>query len=93
MPTKKIEQPSPLIPPKYVPADATAIQALAVGEAHKQQQLRALEWILHGASNYQDVEYRTNDRDHAFGSGRRFVGLQVVKLMSLNVAALLKKQE
>ena len=93
MPTKKIEQPSPLIPPVYTPADATALQALAVGEANAEQQIRALNWILHKSADYQNIEYRTNDRDHAFLSGRRFVGLQVVKLMSLNVGALLKTQK
>lgn len=68
-----------------------AIQALQRGEATPDQQQRAFDWIVNQAANTYDLEYRTEPRDHAFCSGRRFVGLQIIKLLKLNMAALTRK--
>lgn len=91
MTTRKIAPPDVFAPPPYELADATALQALAKGEADEGQQRRALNWLVNNACGTYDLEYRSNDRDHAFASGRRFVGLQIVKMLKLNVTALSKK--
>lgn len=84
------KQPAPYIPAKWEVPDAAAIQALARGEATPEQQKRALDWVILAACNTDDVEYRTDGRDHAFASGRRFVGLQLRKLIGLNLAVFRK---
>ena len=91
-------KPTPTPPPAYLPAtwelaDAVAIQALNAGTANADQQLRALNWIIYRAAATDDVEYRPEERDHVLASGRRFVGLQVRKLMAINVGALSKGGE
>lgn len=85
----------PNIPPVYKPAewevaDVAAVQACAEGTATPDQQMRAMKWIEYFAAAADDVEYRTDSRDHAFASGRRFVGLQVRKMRALNLATLRK---
>lgn len=80
----KIEEvPPPYYPPTWDPADASSLQALARGDANKDQQQRALNWIIYRAAGTYDLEYRTDGRDHAFASGRRFVGLEIVKLLKV----------
>ena len=86
--SKIVPEPLPYLPPSWENADAEAFQALARGEASKAQQQRALNWILYQAANIYDLEYRTDDRAHAFVSGRRFVGLQIVKLLKLNLTKI-----
>lgn len=88
---KPITPPSVIEPPAWELADASAIQALARGDANKEQQQRALNWIINSACDTYGLDYRTDARDHAFGSGRRFVGMQVVKLLKINIGALRKK--
>ena len=85
---KILPEPLPYLPPAWENADAAAFQALAQGKADAGQQQRALNWILYQAANVYDLEYRTDDRAHAFVSGRRFVGLQVVKLLKLNLTKI-----
>ena len=85
---KIISEPLPYAPPPYELADASALQALARGDATAEQQQRALVWVINSAAGTYDVEYRNDPRDHAFVSGRRFVGLAIVKLVKLNLGAL-----
>ena len=75
--------PPPYMPPPWEPADATALQALVSGVANPDQQKRAVNWIINCACNTYDLEYRPDSRDHAFASGRRFVGLEIVKLLKV----------
>jgi hypothetical protein len=79
------------LPPKYELPDVAALQAVMAGEATPEQQQRAMTWIIYGACGTYDLDYRTEPRDHAFASGRRFVGLQIVKMLKLNKAALKSK--
>jgi hypothetical protein len=81
------EPPAPYLPATYDVADIAAIQACCVGEATPQQQKRAMDWIMYKAANMNDLEYRTDGRDHAFASGRRYVGMQIYKLTTLNKGA------
>ena len=88
--TKAAQAPAPWLPAPYDVADAGAIQALARGEATPEQQQRALNWIINEACDTYGLEYRQDPRDHAFASGKRAVGLNVVKMLKLNLA-LFKK--
>lgn len=73
----------------YELADATALQALERGEADPEQQKRALAWIVNNAAmTYQDAWEPDNERASSFEAGRRFVGLRIVTLVKLNLAAL-----
>lgn len=70
-------------------ADAAAMQALERGEANAEQQKRALGWIINKASlTYESTYSPISDRDSSFAQGRRFVGLQIVKLLKISTAAL-----
>jgi hypothetical protein len=80
--------PPPYLPAKWEHADVAAIQALVRGNATPDQQTRAITYIVNDICGTYDLEYRTDARDHAFGSGRRFAGLQIVKMIKLNLAAL-----
>lgn len=79
------------LPPKYEIADAYAVQAVERGQADEGMQKRALDWIIQMAAGTYEVSYRAGadgDRETAFAEGRRFVGIQIVKLLRLNTAAL-----
>lgn len=79
----KEKEPPPFTPAHYETPDFIALQALQRGTADPEQQKRALDWIIVHACGTYDLEYRTEQRDHAFASGRRFVGLQIVKMLKL----------
>lgn len=86
-----IEDHAPWKPPKFEPQDAAALQALERGNATPDQQKRALNWIVNGACATYDLSYRPGDdgrRDTDFAEGRRFVGLQVVKLLKIKIGML-----
>lgn len=80
------------IPPDYTDAHVTALQALARGEASEKEQKRALDWIINTACGTYELSYRSDqdggDRETAFAEGRRFVGMQVVKLVNMAPAVL-----
>ena len=85
---KKPEDRAPWIPAKYDLPDATAMKALEKGEANAHQQKMALRWIIETVAKTYDLSYRLNDRDTAFAEGKRFVGLQIVKLLNLPLSNL-----
>lgn len=82
----------PWLPPPYDLADASAIQALARGDADGPAQKRALRWIMESACATYDMSYRPGGedgrRDTDFAEGRRFVGGQIRKLLTLNIGVL-----
>lgn len=81
---------APWLPPHAELADYTAMQALAAGTADKEQQQRALRWIIEKGARTYDFSYRpgTSDRETNIALGRQFVGQQIVKLIRTNVAKL-----
>jgi hypothetical protein len=88
---QSLEEHSPWLPPKYELADIGAIQALARGDAPPDAQKRALRWIIESASGTYEPSYRPGpegERDTAFAEGRRHVGLNIVKLLKLNLQAM-----
>lgn len=87
---------APWRPAGYEDADVAAFQALADGKATPDQQKRALRWLIErGAATY-DLSYRPGGEDGArdtiFAEGRRFVGLQVVKILKLKVGQTRREQ-
>jgi len=71
-------------------ADAGALQALEAGTANKEQQQRALLWLVNVASGRDQMSFQPGGeegrRDSDFAEGRRFVGSQVVKMLKLNLS-------
>lgn len=90
---KSIEVPPPYTPADFSPLDITAVQALARGDADAKTQQRALKWIIERAALTYDLDYRPDSRDHAFASGRRFVGLEIVRMLKLDAGEVVKRQE
>ena len=76
-------------PPSWESADVKAIQSLASGEATPEMQRRALDFMINKVCLTYDLSYRPeSDRETVFAEGRRFTGLQLVKLLSINLAAI-----
>lgn len=93
MTAKTLTPPAPYLPAGYELADVRALKALERGDATSEQQQRALLWLIHSAALTHDIEYRPDSRDHAFASGRRFVGLQIIKLLRIDLAKLKETAE
>lgn len=89
--SRKLIQQKPDDPAGYSIPDAAAVQALALGTATPEQQQRAFNWIVYNAANTYGPDYWPDTRDHAFASGKRFVGLQLVGLLKVNLAKLKEK--
>lgn len=85
----------PVVPP-YLRCDydiptVSAVQALSQGAATPDQQKQILNWIInHAAGTYNTSFQVEGDRETTFAEGRRFVGLQLVKLLHLSTNALRK---
>lgn len=82
--------------PPYLRCDwdvpvVSAVQALQAGTATPEQQKSALNWLIHhAAATYGQSYQEAGDRETVFAEGRRFVGLQIVKLLHLSTNALRK---
>lgn len=87
---------APWKPAPYAIADAAAIQALQRGDANADQQRRALKWLIETCCGTYDLSYRPGGeegaRDTAMAEGKRWVGLQVVKLLN-NSTAVMRRTE
>jgi len=78
-------------PADWSNADVAALQALARGVANEGQQKRALDYIVNTLGlTYEHTYSPTSERDSCHAQGRRYVGLQIVKLVNMP-AHLLKK--
>ena len=76
-------------PPDWEIPDAAALQALARGTATEEQQRRALQYVIENICGTYDMSFRSGrPDDSAFAEGKRFVGLQIVKLLKLNLGAI-----
>jgi hypothetical protein len=82
----------PHIPAPYEYADASALQAMALGEAHAEQQQRALRWLINQAAGTYEFNFYPTDRETAFALGREFVGQQIVKLLKLDLSMLRRNE-
>jgi len=83
---------APWRPAVYEDADVAAWQAIGNGVATASQQKRALAWLIERAAATYDLSFRPGaqdgERDTVFAEGRRFVGLQIVKLLKLKIGQL-----
>ena len=80
---------SVVAPPVWEDADVYALKALQAGTANGDQQKRALDWIITKAAGAYDLSFRSGDQhDTSFAEGRRSVGLQVIKLVNLDISAV-----
>lgn len=85
---------APWLPVAYEKADVSAVKALAAGTATEEQQKRALKWIIETTCATYDLSYRpSSDRDTTFAEGRRFVGLQIVKALHIDMTVFNEKGE
>lgn len=76
----------PWQPPDWEKADAYAFQALARGDCPPHLQQRALKFVIEQLAGTYDQSFRPeSERATAFAEGRRFVGLQLVKLLKVNL--------
>ncbi len=63
-------------------ADAVAIKAVAEGKATSEQQIRALNWITNTAGRLNRMSFQPDsERASCFAEGRRFVGVQIRRLV------------
>ena len=80
---------APWLPSDYEIADAASIQALQRGDATPDQQRRALSFIITTlAGTYDSTYFSGADGDSSFAQGKRWVGLQLVKLANLALSRL-----
>lgn len=78
--------------PEWNDRQVYALQALARGEATEYQQKDVLKFIVEKiCGTYDETFDLDSERVSAHYQGRRFVGLQIVKLISLNMAAINKE--
>ena len=83
----------PFLPPAYDIGTAGAFQALARGEAMPHQQQAALKYVIETLAGAYDLSFRPGpdgSRLTDLAEGRRFVGLQIVKLLNLDLNQLKK---
>lgn len=88
----------PNLPAPYDHDLVMAMRALADGKANDGQQKAALDWIITRASNLYDMSFRLPDEGGesatSFHEGRRFVGSQIVKMLTPEVLkAVVKERE
>lgn len=80
---------APYLPAEYKAKEVSAIQALARGDATPEQQKQSLEWIINELAGTYDLSYRPeSDRDTTFAEGKRYVGLQLVKMLKIVISRL-----
>lgn len=87
--TEKKPPARPWHPADYDDFDVGSVRAFFEGKADERQQLRARDWILFKLCQIGDLTYRPDSvRDSDFAEGKRFVGLQIVKLSKIPAGAL-----
>lgn len=81
MTTKRKAFIEPWLPAPYDTADAAALQALEKGIASETQQRRALTYIVTILGMAYEHTHYPDERNTCFANGRRWVALQIVKLL------------
>ena len=92
MPEKRKPRDPAWLPVEYTSETVVALQALARGEADAGMQQRALAWIVYAASGMNELSFRSDgeggERETAFAEGRRFVGMQIQKMVQYPAASM-----
>lgn len=73
----------PWHPPEWDSYDIYAYKAVASGTANAGQQQHMMRHLINKLAGTYDLEFRETERASTFASGKRFVGLQVVKMINL----------
>lgn len=85
---EKLPKAEPWKPHDWDAATAYALRSLQTGTASPEQQMFALGWIIDACGTY-DLEFRPDsERSSCFAAGKRWVGLQIIKLLNIPAAAL-----
>lgn len=83
-------------PAPYDESIVMAMRAIAEGVANDGQQRAALDWIITKASNLYDMSFRLpedgGESATNFHEGRRFVGSQIVKMLTKEVLKAVAKE-
>lgn len=80
--------PRPWHPAAYDEFVVGSVRALFAGTADERQQKRAIDWILFDLCGVRDLSFRPDSqRDTDFAEGKRFVGLQLVKVSKVPAGA------
>lgn len=86
--SKKLIAPGPWNPLSPEKADVIALKMVAAGKGDENHQKRIIDWIINHACETYGLSFRPEEaggeRATAFAEGRRFVGLQLVKLLKSN---------
>ena len=84
----------PRAPAAYDRRTVAAFQALARGEATADQQVYALKHVVEEICKTYDLSYRpASDRDTVFAEGKRFVGLQIVKFITIHTSRVKEEKD
>lgn len=77
----------PWHPSDWEVADAYAIQALVRGDCPPHLQQRFVKFVVENLAGTYDMSFRAGKPDETtFAEGKRWVGLQIVKLMKVNTS-------
>lgn len=88
MPQRKPKLFEPWTPPDPDLPDVVALKALALGTATKEQQIRALKFIVEKIAGTYEESYcpgSDGDRNTAYALGKRRVGTYIVSLLSADI--------
>jgi hypothetical protein len=92
MAAKKPRANMPWEPAVWEEADMMAIRAMAAGKANDGQQKRALNFMIHKLCVTHDLSFRPGGEDGRrasdFAEGRRFPGLQLLKMLFIEVPSV-----
>ena len=91
----KLDKNSPIFPTAYEDKHVAAIQALERGEADSRQQKFILQWLINDlCGTYDNTIHLGPDgnRESDIASGKRFVGLTLVKLIRINIKMMKEKK-
>jgi hypothetical protein len=71
-----------------------ALQCVAAGTANDDQQRMFMKWLIDEICMVGNLSFSPDSvRESDFGEGRRFVGLQIGKILRLNVSAYFADEE
>jgi hypothetical protein len=85
----------------YHPIDLTgkktlviALQCVAAGTANADQQRMVMQWLISDICMVEGLSFSPDSvRESDFAEGRRFVGLQLGKILRINVANYFAKED
>ena len=77
-----------IMDPATVSAVSMAFKSLEKGEASKEQQRLAVDFLIRIGCRTYDTDWFPDERISCFAAGRRYVGQQVVRFINLKIGKL-----